>query len=93
MAQRIFFIKFHSFVNILPHLLCRFSHVYIFIFSDLGWGLTSPSPPSGPWVRFCLAPPGGDLWCRAHLFWFLLSFLIGPINPHYFVSSLMPLFF
>lgn len=51
-------------------------------------GLPSALPREG---HFPLQEGRGDPRCRAHLSGFLLSSLLDPGNPHYFLSSLMPL--
>lgn len=68
------------------HICSVMSLAYVCMVSEHG-GLPAPSPGG----HFPLQGGKGDPRCRAHLSGFLLSSLLDPANPHYFVSSLMPL--
>lgn len=85
-AQRIFFVRFHLFVQRSTTFALSFlSRMYVWSVSMGGY------PAPSPGGHFPLQGGKGDPRCRAHLFGFLLSSLLDPANPHYFVSSLMPL--
>lgn len=60
---------------------------YRFTFRETG-GSSSPFSLQGPWFLSASRRAG---WPRGSPPWFLLSCLLEPINPHYFVNLLVPL--